>query len=74
MAYEILQKPLLFIMKKLLKLLRSVSRRASRGFDGAWMAYDMLQKPLFLCFYNEKAVGARIEVGLNEPRWSFDGI
>ena len=26
------------------------------------------------CFYHVKTVEARIEAGLNEPRWSLDGI
>jgi len=36
------------------------------SLDGASMACEMFQKPLF---YNEKGVEARIEAGLDEPRW-----
>ena len=68
MAYEMLQKPLFFVMQKLLK---PVSRRASLSLDGASMAYAMLPKPFF---YYAKPAEACIEAGLNDPRWSLDGI
>ena len=41
------------------------------SLDGAWMAYDLLQN---LCFHTAKNVEARIEAGLDEPRWSFDSM
>ena len=67
MAYEV-ANTIVFIMQK---LLRPVTRRASMSLDGASMAYEMLQKH---SFHNAKAVEACMEEGLNDPRWSLDGI
>mgnify|MGYP003318318220 CR=1 FL=1 len=53
------------------KLLGPVSRRVSMSLDGTSMAYGSCKN---YCFYNEEAVEARIEAGLNEPRWSLEGI
>ena len=60
MAYEILQKPMKAVETSI------EAKLASMSLDGASMAYEMLQNH---CFYNAELVEARIEAGLNEPRW-----
>ena len=42
--------------------------RASMNLDG------QIQCCTNHCFYNGKGVEARVEAGLDEPRWSLDGI